>query len=73
MFDADYALKYLTSINPDTLAIPGHQSSLEFLTAEEERTGVSLPGEGSIRYWIKPGTVRMDSFQDKMVKLSIRK
>jgi len=33
MFDADYALKYITSLNPETLSISGHQSSLEFLTA----------------------------------------
>jgi hypothetical protein len=65
MFDADYALKYINSLNPDTLAIPGHQSSLEFLTAEEERLGIPLPEEGWLRFWIKPGTVKMDSFQDK--------
>ncbi|MDP8233693.1 MAG: PDZ domain-containing protein, partial [Candidatus Saelkia tenebricola] len=65
MFDADYAFKYITTINPETVSIPGHQSSLEFLTAEENRLGISLPDEGGVRYWIKPGVVKMESFQDK--------
>ena len=65
MFDADYAFKYITIINPETVSIPGHQSSLEFLTAEENRLGISLPDEGGVRYWIKPGVVKMESFQDK--------
>ena len=65
MFDADYALKYITGINPETLSIPGHLSSLEFLTAEEESKGIPLPEEGATRYWIKPGIVKMESFQDK--------
>jgi len=65
MFDADYAFKYITNINPETVSIPGHLSSLEFLTAEADRKGVSLPEEGDVRYWIKPGTVKMESFKDK--------
>jgi membrane-associated protease RseP (regulator of RpoE activity) len=64
MFDADYALKYVTSLSPDTVSIPGHKFSLEFLTAEAERQNRSLPGRGSVRYWIKPGRVRMDGFSD---------
>jgi len=65
MFDADYALKYITSLNPETLSIPGHQFSLEFLASEEKRLGTPLPDEGQLRYWINPGVVKMDSFQDK--------
>ena len=65
MLDADYAFKYITSLNPDTLFIPGHQSSLEFLTSEEERLCIPLPDEGGLRHWIKPGVVKMNSYQDK--------
>jgi len=65
MFEADYALKYITSLNPETLSISGHQSSLEFLASESERLGTPLPDDGQLRYWIKPGVVKMDSFQDK--------
>ncbi len=65
MFEADYALKYITSLNPDTLSIPGHQSSLEFLASESERLSTPLPDEGQLRFWIKPGTVKMNSFKDK--------
>ena len=65
LFEADYALKYITSLNPDTLSIQGHQSSIEFLASESERLGTPLPDEGQLRYWIKPGAVKMNSFPDK--------
>ena len=65
MFEADYALKYITSLNPETLSIPNHQSSIEFLASEAERLGTPLPDEGQLRYWIKPGAVKMNVFQDK--------
>lgn len=65
MFDADYAFKYITSLSPETVSIPGHKFSVEYFTAEGERLGISLPDEGMVRYWIKPGVVKMNSFTDK--------
>lgn len=65
MFDADYAFKYITSLSPETVSVPGHKFSVEFFTTEGERLGISLPDEGMVRYWIKPGVVKMNSFKDK--------
>lgn len=65
MFDADYALKYVTNLNPDTAALPGYLSTAEFLSAAAERLGRSDElKEGNIRYWIHPGEVRLEPLTD---------
>ena len=64
MFDADYALKYLSSLNPETLSIRGHKSSLEFLTAEAEARNRSVPKQARVRKWIEPSGVKMKAFSD---------
>ncbi|NOX33990.1 MAG: PDZ domain-containing protein [Deltaproteobacteria bacterium] len=57
MFNADYALKYISALSPEALSVPGHEFASEFLTREAERQGVLLPDEGLQRAWIKPGNV----------------
>jgi len=65
MFDADYALKYVTTLNPDTAALPGYLSTVEFLSAAAERLGRSDElKEGYVRYWVHPGEVRLEPFTD---------
>jgi len=63
MFDADYALKYVTTLNPDTAALPGYLSTVEFLSAAAERLGRSDElKEGYVRYWVHPGELMLEPF-----------
>jgi len=65
MFEADYALKYVTTLNPDTTALPEHLSSSEFLSAAAERLGRSNElKEGAIRFWIRPGKLKLEPLAD---------
>lgn len=65
MFDADYALKYVNTINPDTAALPGYLSTAEFLSATAERLGRSDElKEGEVRFWIHPGELKLEPFTD---------
>jgi len=65
MFDADYALKYITSLSPEALSVKGHQFSQEFLIREAERRGASLPDEAHIRDWIEPAGVDLEVLDDQ--------
>lgn len=65
MFDADYALKYVTTLNTDTAGLSGYLSTTEFLSAAAERLGRSDElKEGCVRYWIRPGEVRLEPLTD---------
>lgn len=58
MFEADYALKYVTSLSPEAY-LAGHRSFLEFLTREAERSNREVPDQALVRYWIEPAQVKM--------------
>jgi len=61
-FEADYALKYITSAAPTPDSIPEAMTFHQFLarTAAREGDGMKLPTTGVNRYWIRPGRVEME-------------
>ena len=65
MFEADYALKYVTSLSPEAFSVPGHRSFLEFLTREAEKSNREVPDQALVRYWIEPAQVRMRALGDE--------
>ncbi len=68
-FYADYTLKYLTTINPETATLKDFDPFVAYLSKKAEEKGkgkeFQMMQSGFDRYWLFPGRVELKVSQDK--------
>jgi hypothetical protein len=66
LFNADYALKYATTLNLGTVGIADFLSSSEYICKRADESGRSIElKQAIVRYWIYPGEVKFKIMSDK--------